>query len=297
VSWFARCLDCGTASRLRLRTRDLNRRLSEREFRYYECPSCGVIFLSPTPHDLSRFYPDDYYGATPSVRELAASAEVERYKLELIRGRAEGGRLLEIGPGLSPFAYLAKQNGFDVHALEMDLRCCRFLEEVVGIPTTHSDDPATALRALDSFDVIAAWHVFEHLPDPWLTLASAAERLAPQGVLAIATPNPASLQLRLVGGKWAHVDAPRHLRLIPLRTFLDHARAVGLEPVSITSDDRGSRFWNSFGWRQSLVNLTSRRRVEALLVRAAGVATRIAAPFEQSGFRGSTYSVLLRRPR
>lgn len=279
---------------MRFRTQDVNRRLSEVEFRYYECSGCGVIFLSPAPDDLGAFYPPDYYGHKPGLADLARAAEAERYKLDLIRRGVEEGRLLEVGPGMSPFAYLAKENGFDVHAIEMDAGCCRFLEQILGVHAIESDDPATALASLEPFDAIALWHVIEHLPEPWATLTTAARTLAPGGVLAVATPNPASLQFRLLGGRWTHVDAPRHLRLIPLQTLLRHASEAGLEPVTATSDDAGSRFWNSFGWRESMAGLASRPRSRELLRRGAAIPRRVLSPFEESGFRGSTYSVLFR---
>ena len=46
---------------------------------------------------------------------MAAS---EAYKLDAVRARRGGGRLVEIGPGFGAFARRAAVNGFDVTGLD-----------------------------------------------------------------------------------------------------------------------------------------------------------------------------------
>ena len=75
------------------------------------------------------------------------------------------------------------------------------------------------------------WHVIEHLRRPWEVIERAAANLQDGGVLAIATPNPRALQFKLLRRRWAHLDAPRHLFLIPsrrARASLRRARAESL---------------------------------------------------------------------
>jgi SAM-dependent methyltransferase len=279
-------------------TKDFNRGLSDEQFTYYRCPNCHLTFLSPVPNDLGRYYPPEYYPMPASLAELARAAEAERYKIDLVRRLATAGHLLEIGPATGTFAYLAKQAGFEVDTIEMDAACCAFLERVVGVRAVRSADAAGALATLDTYDVIVLWHVIEHLADPWETLEAAQRHLGPGGVLVIATPNPASFQFRIFGRYWAHLDAPRHLELIPVERLTSWAEGVGLSVVLKTTTDAGGLGWNLFGWIESLANLaarvTGRRRVPTLLGR---ISSRLMRPIERGpGFHAATYTVALQRP-
>ena len=289
------CRLCGSDAIPFCRTQDWNRGLSDRQFDYYRCARCGVIFVSPIPSNLSAYYPTDYYTIPDSLQQLAAGAGAERYKIEIVRSYCAGGRLLEIGPASGGFAYLAKRAGFTVDTVEMDAACCAFLQDVVGVRAIHSEHPADVLRAGPTYDVIALWHVIEHLPDPWDLVAAAAVKLSPQGVLVIAAPNPASFQFRLFGSYWTHLDAPRHLQLIPIAELTQRARALGMLPRMATTADRGTLAWNTFGWQYSLANWL-RSRSRKLPVRKVGRALSLAArPVERSGLRGSTYTLVFVR--
>ena len=281
------------------RTRDLNRRVSEETFDYYRCPGCGLIFLSPVPADLGKYYQADYYhGASPpALSDLAAAARKwEGYKIGIVRRFAPDGRLLEIGPGSGGFAYLAKESGYETEVIEMDEGSCQYLRDVVGVSVIQSNDAAAAMNdgGLGPYDVIALWHVIEHLSDPLATIDAAAARLSPGGILAVAAPNPASFQFRLLGRHWTHVDAPRHVMLIPLETLLRRGEARGLKPVLVTTSDEGAVYWNRFGWEESLFNLTTRWRRNLLRKIGAGL-TSLFSPLERGGLRGSAYTVVFQK--
>lgn len=68
----------------------------------------------------------------------------------------------------------------------------------------------------------------------------------------IAKPNPDSLQFRLLGARWAHVDAPRHLSLIPPHALRSQAQRLGLRLAHVTTSDPAGNEWNRFGWEQGL---------------------------------------------
>jgi 2-polyprenyl-3-methyl-5-hydroxy-6-metoxy-1,4-benzoquinol methylase len=209
------CPCCKKNARLYLTTTDRNLRLSQERFRYYRCKSCGLIFLSPIPANLADYYPSTYYSGCPTMEELRRRAELEQYKVDLVKRFVPEGRLLEIGPAYGTFAYCAKTAGFEVEAIELAEDCCRFLNDVVGIKTVCEADVATALRQAKPYNAIVLWHVLEHLPDPWKALEAVAQALLPGGVVVIASPNTEALQFRVFRRFWAHIDAPRHIQLIP----------------------------------------------------------------------------------
>jgi 2-polyprenyl-3-methyl-5-hydroxy-6-metoxy-1,4-benzoquinol methylase len=290
------CSFCKTISPLYFRTRDRNRRMSDHMFDYYRCPSCGLIFLSPIPSNLGDYYTAAYHSNPPTREHLLSMAAADHYKIELVQRFVSGGRLLEIGPSWGSFTYLAKAAGFQVEALEMDAGCCTYLNEVVGVKSVNESDVCTALPKLDRYDVIALWHVIEHIPDPWAALQAIAGALLPGGIVIMAAPNPSALQFRILGRFWAHVDAPRHVELIPASLLARHMASLGLEPVLDTTTDAGSLVWNAFGWEVSLSNFFAHPLTKKVARRTGNVISRLLDPFEKKNGLGSAYTVAFRKP-
>ncbi len=289
-----KCPYCQALAIPGLRTRDYNQQITTDSFDYFRCAVCDYWFLHPIPDDLGKYYPNSYYAIPSSVARLRQSAERQRYQIETIQKFARGGRLLDIGPGNGAFAYLARQSGFEVQTLEMDGDCCRYLRDVIGVGAIQTDDPAFVLPQLPLQQVITLWHVVEHLRDPWLCLQRAAERLAPGGILLVATPNPQALQFRVFRSRWVHLDAPRHVSLIPAPLLARALTSYGLRPVLVNSNDPGGRALNVYGWRASLVNLSPRRLARAAAWRLGLPLGRLASIAETHGFPGSTYTAIFR---
>jgi SAM-dependent methyltransferase len=172
----------------------------------------------------------------------------------------------------------------------MDPTSCRRLERELGVASVESDDPARALRQLAPSDAIVMWHAIEHLTSPWDVLAACAENLRPGGVLAVSTPNPQALQYRLLKGRWAHVDAPRHLQLIPEPALRARANAFGLWHVRTVTTDPVGLECNRLGWEMALRRHPARDPGSLAIARASFLMTRLTAPLERHGLWGSTYT-------
>ena len=275
--------------------RDRNLRVSRDTFDYHLCSSCGLIFLAPVPDDLDRYYPAQYYELPRTLARLAELAGREKFKLDLIQPFNSGGDLLEIGPGWGSFAYAAKLAGYSVTVVEMDDRCRTYLGDVVGVSVREPKANGDLPDGLESFDVVALWQVVEHLPNFKQMLVDLAGRVKPGGLLAIATPNPAAWQLRIMRGAWPHLDAPRHLQLIPADVIKDILGTIGFEPVLETTGDAGGLSWNRFGWQRLLINALPPSRIFKLAALAAGhAAGLVLAPFDKRPMRGAAYTLILR---
>lgn len=290
------CPKCGTSAPLAYRAADYNKKMSDEVFEYFRCPRDKYIFLSPVPQDLGKYYPSSYYDVPKSEAELAEVAHsLQQWKLDTVKQAASSGRLLEIGAAYGLFAYLAKEAGFEVTGIEMDARCCQFLRETVGINVVETSDTIGALESLPPFDVIVMWQVIEHLPDPWTTLSAAARRLAPGGVLIVDTPNPDAFQFKVLGHRWAHLDAPRHVVLIPAPLMTEHLEGEGLKPEVLTASDVSANGFNGFGWAYSFQNFLGDNpmgRASNFLGRALA---KLLIPIERTGWRGSTYTAIFRK--
>lgn len=289
------CPNCKGQSEPCFSSKDYNQHLTNETFHHYRCPGCELIFISPIPEDLGTYYPDTYHRVPDSVDYLEKVSGHERYKIEIVRQFAKTGSLLEIGPSYGCFTYLAKKAGFRVDAIEMNSKCCEFLDGVVGVHAINSDDPVQALRQAGTYDVIALWHVIEHLPNVWATLEAMCSRVKPGGYVILAAPNPDAFQFRVMGRYWPHVDAPRHVMLIPMKLLVDKMEQLGMKAELITTCDEGSLGWNTFGWEFFFGNLNSHRHIKRVLHQIGRLVARLFAPIERREGKGSAYTMVFKK--
>lgn len=289
------CSFCGMSSKPFLDALDYNSTVSGIVFHYQKCPTCALVSLINIPEDLGRYYVSDYHGIPTAVEHMEKRAQHERYKIELVQRFASGGNLLEIGPSWGAFCLLAKRAGFSVEAIERDPECCKFLNSKIQVKAILSDREATALEQASMPNVIVLWHVIEHMRDPLALLERAAERLVPGGILVVATPNPLAMQFRLFGRYWAHLDAPRHINLIPADLLRKKMQKFGLESLVCTTTDPGSLECNAFGWRKSLSNLVKRPLKNAVYYWGR-LAADVAGLIEGREGKGGAYTAIFRKP-
>ena len=288
------CPLCKTDAKFLFNTKDHNEKITGQVFAYWKCLDCELIFLPDIPENLGKYYQESYY-QIPSLENLSRIARVNKYQIEFILKFVPSGNLLEIGPSFGTFALQAKNAGFKVDAIEMDTRCCEFLSKSVGINAVNSNCPEQAINNLEKHDVIALWHNIEHLPNPWDFLREAAKNLNPGGILLIAAPNPDSFGFRMLKSMWPHVDAPRHLNLIPIQLLTSFLNPVGLELVMMTTKDKGARSWNRFSWQRFLMNNFSSKIGQMAAFIAGGIVSLPLALWEFKGMNGSAYTAIYQK--
>ncbi len=278
-----------------------NRGLSG-EFDYYR--NGDHVFIGDVPHDLDRHYAGGYQAIPKTKDELAALAKGDAYRMKLISRFVPKGRFLEIGPWIGLVAYSAYEDGYDVSVLEMNADCCELLSRVSdgAITTIQTADPAETLTMRgETYDAIGLWHAIEHVPRPWDVIDAAAKALNPGGVLLIAAPNPESAQLRTIGKHWLHLDAPRHLHLVPLRTFEEIGARNGLTTVLRTTDDTLGQILDDDGWayemNRRLNPVPVLRKIQRFpLYRIAARLLRRKDSSEREG-DGAGFTLVMQRPR
>jgi SAM-dependent methyltransferase len=247
----------------------------------------------------SRSLLRDYYQFAPNGEPAWKTDEprlrAAAYRVDLLRTHTEPGRLIEIGAGTGAFATVAQSAGFEVSAIEMSERCCRYLSEREGIDAICSDRPLEAIASLPPARVVALWHVLEHLPNPAEVLARVAEKVEPGGVLALAVPNPRSLQFRVLRTRWVHLDAPRHLCLMGPGALIGRGRDLGMTRVALSTNDPDGLECNFFGWVGALRRHPAIGRTPDLISHCARAIERTLAPLERTGDRGSAVTILMRK--
>jgi SAM-dependent methyltransferase len=209
----------------------------------------------PRPEDLAGFYPPVYnftpdLGKRSFVKRLLAGLENRlffqlqygaqtRLVLKGIRWDGRPGlRLLDVGCGRGLRLLAFRARGFDVCGADLLPESVEYLRKQLQIPAACCDFPGLETAfAPQSFDVITAFCVLEHIPDVRKELARCLRLLRPGGWFVGVVPMLDGLQAAYLGRRWVNVtEAPRHLSL-PTREGMRRAcQAAGYEEVSLRAD-------------------------------------------------------------
>lgn len=135
------------------------------------------------------------------------------------------GRWLDVGCGSGSVLGLAQALGWRTAGIEMDAgaatRARPFAHEL------HVGDVLTAPFEPGRFDLVTAFHVLEHVPDPIAMLRRMLDWLAPGGIVIVEVPNAGGLGARLFGASWSSLELPRHLSHFTPRSLEQAVQAAG----------------------------------------------------------------------
>ncbi len=244
------------------------------QFRVVVCEDCGLgtVYPQPSPEQIARFYPPEYYGGpgkkfTPLIESLvrkAASWNASKLTKDLV----PGSRVLDVGCGRGVLLTSLADNDMETHGFEISQTAAEGADPRSKIAIAPSLEEAAYPAGY--FDLVVLCHVLEHLPDPKQTLLEIRRILKPGGRLVVSVPNFSSWQARWTGPAWFHLDLPRHLFHFPaggLRTLLEK---TGFQ---CRSEQHFSLRQNPFGWVQSVLNqwgTGSRNSLYSLLKNSGG---------------------------
>ena len=279
---------------------DLNQGKSNELFPYYLCNDCSSIFLHPIPSNLGFFYSRDYPAyAVKNSEDIENDFNcLEHAKLEIVRQYVPSGKLVEIGPAAGRFLSVASRAGYEVLGIEQDAECVEYIKNTLGLDVKLSNKPADELSQIEAgCDVIVAWHVIEHLQDLKGFVSAASKAISkPGGVMVVSAPNPQAWSFKIFGRFWVHLDAPRHLTLIPLEALDQLMTDQGLERIACIYDDPVGLKLNRMGWQNSLMNLSRNRSLRqpwlAVLGRIMSVAMSL---FDRMSRGGAAYTVVYKK--
>jgi SAM-dependent methyltransferase len=130
------------------------------------------------------------------------------------RGR---GRLLDVGCATGRFLQQMAAVGWRVSGIELDPVAAATARTVT--PDVVIGDPSQIELPAASFDLVTAFHVVEHLPDPATALRNMLRWLAPGGLMIVEVPNVGGWGGSLFGRFWSGLDFPRHLVHFTPRTM------------------------------------------------------------------------------
>ena len=224
-------------------------------FPILRCLGCGLGRTWPAvpPAEIGRWYPKSYYGRE-NVRFNLAFEVLTRFfrrrRARVLRSRVPLGPVLDVGCGRGVMLEHLRSLGYEAHGIELNDAAAWHARHRLGLDVRtggFQDSPEEANR----FQAVVFWHTLEHFPDPAAALAQACRVLRPGGFLALALPNFDSLQARLFGRHWFHLDVPRHYCHFGPRSL---EALLARHSLRIVRSDHFCFEQNPFGWLQSLYN-------------------------------------------
>jgi 2-polyprenyl-3-methyl-5-hydroxy-6-metoxy-1,4-benzoquinol methylase len=218
------CRLCGSTHTRRLFTKG--------QTPYWECADCGFRFA--TPHTNPNFVTaiGDYEAAYLQYLGPDESDEANQSSLYDWMQRItplEGRRLLDIGAGSGKLVRFLRARRVEAHGIEPSRALFdRFLATEEAFTCAMLDQYRSAGAA--PFDIVTAFDVIEHVPDPVAFLGDVAALVEPGGMFFASTPDAGSVPARAFG-RWWHFYYPYHLSYFAPRSLARAAEPHGLHIV------------------------------------------------------------------
>lgn len=290
---------------------------------FLRCDRCGSARLDPFPGqtELAAYYPQ-VYGFTPHLaksplKRLLAASEYKLYYesqnraqvrmvLKVIGYDGRKAKLLDIGCGNGLRLIEFARRGLEPFGADFDPAAVEHVKTRLGIPAVQIDvtTPLKHTFGPETFDVLTAFYVMEHVIDVVGTLKAAATLVKPGGWIVTAVPLVDSFQSRFFGRRWSQVtEAPRHVTL-PTRAGMERAcRRAGLEDVRLIADSvwaNAAVFGLSAVQKSTTSHLYGQGGAKFLLLRVLGAAASVVGmPFcfvENLFFRPGMGIAISRKP-
>ena len=194
------------------------------------CPACGVAFLqdlTPPDYEMSLAVQLDYY--------VEQGAGIDCIVAPLLRLPADSvRRCLDVGCSFA-FSLDFVRHAFGWEVLGVDPSPLAAAgAEALGLPIRRTYFSADLDLGPEPFDLILCSEILEHLAEPHALLTAMRERLSPEGMLVLSTPNLAIVRRETEAGALGRALSPGfHLMLYDRGALSLLLAKVGFSEVRI----------------------------------------------------------------
>ena len=203
---------------------------------FLEYTNCGMVTLSSLQHIQAGHYENSgmHDGALPSIKSwLHETEQDDQRRFEMLKPLIVNSRVLDFGCGAAGFVQKAQSLAAEVAGVELERRVHDYWGDKLVLHNSLEDTGT-------GYDLITAFHVIEHLPDPSTIIKDLAARLKDGGRLVIEVPSSEDALLTLYESDafqrftyWS-----QHLFLFNAETLRHLATKAGLRVVTIQQFQR-----------------------------------------------------------
>lgn len=183
---------------------------SQPPYQVIQCHHCGLGTLTPWPttQELDRLYSGDYFEYAGEVDYYHDAVK----KCDLIEKIIPTtAAVLDYGCGTGHVLKILKQKGYSVQGFDLSPQIAAKARTFASVPVASGQSKMKTYPP-QTFDVITAFDVIEHVKNFPELLTYFATWLKPGGKLLLTTPNLDSWDHRLCGSHWyGFTKIPQHL--------------------------------------------------------------------------------------
>ena len=201
------------------------------DLKILECLSCGLVTLNSHDHIRDGHYKNSgMHEDQDQTMELwfSETAEDDQRRFDTLRASLLNKKVLDFGCGNGGFLLHAETIAMNVAGVELEKRIQKHYKGRLNIfPNIES--------IIGEYDLITAFHVIEHMPNPKEILKKLAGHLAPRGRLVIEVPSSEDALITLYDCDafqrftyWSN-----HLFLFNTDTLKTLAEQAGLKTVTV----------------------------------------------------------------
>lgn len=185
------CLMCGKSKHALLHTFDSGYNPDLKGLKVVKCNKCGFVYTNPQPSikELATLYPDSLHQRKRKSKLRFLKELYEKKRLGMVLKEAKKAnkhpkKILDIGCSNGFFLKLAKSKGLDIYGTEIGKKQINYLKKNL---TKNIYESEKELIGKEKFDIITAFDVIEHLPDPEAFIKNCSKLLRKNGLLVILT--------------------------------------------------------------------------------------------------------------
>lgn len=174
------------------------------ELELWLCKDCGLGYSDPQPRKtvedryLSGYDLAEHFGALEGRKRTLNVRRLDRLPTPM-----HGQKLLDVGCADGQFAALASARGWMPQGVELNPPAAeRARQRGVEVLEGRLEEVELPDRA---FDLVTAWDVIEHVPDPRRFVQSMVRLAAPGGLIVVTTLNRRALVARAFRGRWSMI--------------------------------------------------------------------------------------------
>ena len=207
-------------------------------YRIVKCSSCGFVFTKEVPSVdfLRRIYEPGYTNAKDDFKPRGGIGRKLKYLIfsrwiQRFFSPRQTIHALEVGCGQGDFLRSVHRiPRFEAQGVDFAEAPLSYAKSL-GLKVSQGDFDSQKFDS-ETFDLIVALHVLEHVQDVNETLKKMYRLLKPKGMIFLVCPCVSHIKAKLAGESWKYIGPPGHLWYFSpgtLRSFLEKA---GFEVVS-----------------------------------------------------------------